>query len=134
MSILLEKLEQKIPNWREDVRTLISDSGSSVISEVSLKQAYGGMRGVKGLVCDTSSVSDFGNFFIVRDKSNMFRNLGLKRKLPSESFSTIDVFFWSTILLNNTLFLRCSGSMMFFFRKGVISFSGYKIKLFMSAR
>ena len=58
MSILLEKLEQKIPNWREDVRTLISDSGSSVISEVSLKQAYGGMRGVKGLVCDTSSVSE----------------------------------------------------------------------------
>ena len=58
MSILLEKLEQKIPNWREDVRALISDSGSSVISEVSLKQAYGGMRGVKGLVCDTSSVSE----------------------------------------------------------------------------
>lgn len=58
MSILLEKLEQKIPNWREDVRTLIYDSGSSVISEVSLKQAYGGMRGVKGLVCDTSSVSE----------------------------------------------------------------------------
>tara|TARA_A100001037_G_scaffold82700_1_gene74673 strand:- start:2718 stop:3989 length:1272 start_codon:yes stop_codon:yes gene_type:complete len=58
MSILLEKLEQKIPSWREDVRTLISDSGSSVISEVSLKQAYGGMRGVKGLVCDTSSVSE----------------------------------------------------------------------------
>ena len=58
MSILLEKLEQKIPNWREDVRTLISDSGSSVISEVALKQAYGGMRGVKGLVCDTSSVSE----------------------------------------------------------------------------
>ena len=58
MSILLEKLEQKIPSWREDVRTLISDSGSSVISEVSLKQAYGGMRGVKGLVCETSSVSE----------------------------------------------------------------------------
>ena len=58
MSILLEKLEQKIPNWREDLRVLISDSGSSVISEVSLKQAYGGMRGVKGLVCDTSSVSE----------------------------------------------------------------------------
>ena len=58
MSILLEKLEQKIPSWREDVRTLISDSGSSVISEVSLKQAYGGMRGVMGLVCDTSSVSE----------------------------------------------------------------------------
>lgn len=67
MSILLEKLEEKIPNWRDDVRSLLSDSGSSVISEVTLKQAYGGMRGVKGLVCETSSVSaDTG--LIIRGK------------------------------------------------------------------
>ena len=67
MSILLEKLEEKIPNWRDDVRALLSDSGSSVISEVTLKQAYGGMRGVKGLVCETSSVSaDTG--LIIRGK------------------------------------------------------------------
>ena len=67
MSILLEKLEEKIPNWRDDVRLLLSDSGSSVISEVTLKQAYGGMRGVKGLVCETSSVSaDTG--LIIRGK------------------------------------------------------------------
>ena len=58
MSILLKKLEEKIPSWRDDVRSLISNSGSSIISEVTLKQAYGGMRGVKGLVCDTSSVSE----------------------------------------------------------------------------
>ena len=57
MSILLEKLNERIPAWRKDVRSLVSESGSSVISEVTLKQAYGGMRGVKGLVCDTSSVS-----------------------------------------------------------------------------
>ena len=67
MSILLEKLEEKIPNWRDDVRSLLSDAGSSVISEVTLKQAYGGMRGVKGLVCETSSVSaDTG--LIIRGK------------------------------------------------------------------
>ena len=57
MSILLKKLEEKIPNWKNDVKSLISESGSSVIGEVTLKQVYGGMRGVKGLVCDTSSVS-----------------------------------------------------------------------------
>ena len=67
MSILLKKLEEKIPSWRDDVRSLISNSGSSIISEVTLKQAYGGMRGVKGLVCDTSSVSaDTG--LIIRGK------------------------------------------------------------------
>ena len=46
MSILLKKLEEKIPHWRNDVKSLISESGSSVIGEVTLKQAYGGMRGV----------------------------------------------------------------------------------------
>jgi len=67
MSILLKKLEEKIPNWRDDVNSLVSNSGSSTISEVTLKQAYGGMRGVKGLVCDTSSVSaDTG--LIIRGK------------------------------------------------------------------
>ena len=67
MSILLNKLEEKIPNWRNDVKSLVSESGSSVIGEVTLKQVYGGMRGVKGLVCDTSSVSaDTG--LIIRGK------------------------------------------------------------------
>ena len=67
MSILLKKLEEKIPDWRDDVRSLVSNSGSLTISEVTLKQAYGGMRGVKGLVCDTSSVSaDTG--LIIRGK------------------------------------------------------------------
>ena len=67
MSILLKKLEEKIPDWRDDVRSLVSNSGSLTISKVTLKQAYGGMRGVKGLVCDTSSVSaDTG--LIIRGK------------------------------------------------------------------
>jgi len=67
MSILLKKLEEKIPDWRDDVRSLVSNSGSLTISKVTLKQAYGGMRGVTGLVCDTSSVSaDTG--LIIRGK------------------------------------------------------------------
>ncbi|OGW14176.1 MAG: type I citrate synthase, partial [Nitrospinae bacterium RIFCSPLOWO2_12_FULL_45_22] len=35
---------------------LIKEHGSKVISQVTVEQAYGGMRGVKGLVCDTSLV------------------------------------------------------------------------------
>ena len=67
MASLYNTLEEKIPVWRDDARSLLKNNGSSVISEVTLTQAYGGMRGVKGLVCDTSSVSpDTG--LIIRGK------------------------------------------------------------------
>ncbi len=57
MSILREKLQNKIPEWRYEAKQLIDNHGDKVISSVTVAQAYGGMRGVKGLVCDTSSVS-----------------------------------------------------------------------------
>ena len=67
MNSLYNTLEEKIPVWRDDARSLLKNNGSSVISDVTLTQAYGGMRGVKGLVCDTSSVSpDTG--LIIRGK------------------------------------------------------------------
>ena len=67
MASLYNTLEEKIPVWRDDARSLLKNNGSSVISDVTLTQAYGGMRGVKGLVCDTSSVSpDTG--LIIRGK------------------------------------------------------------------
>ena len=57
MASLYKTLKEKIPVWRDDAELLLKNSGSSVISDVTLTQAYGGMRGVKGLVCDPSSVS-----------------------------------------------------------------------------
>ena len=57
MSLLKNTLSQKIPDWRYDAKKLIEDKGNEVIGEVTLAQVYGGMRGIKGLVCDTSSVS-----------------------------------------------------------------------------
>ena len=67
MTSLYNTLEEKIPVWRDDAQSLLKNNGSSVISDVTLTQAYGGMRGVKGLVCDTSSVSpDTG--LIIRGK------------------------------------------------------------------
>ena len=35
----------------------IRDRGEKTISEVTVSQAYSGMRGIKAFVCDTSSVS-----------------------------------------------------------------------------
>jgi citrate synthase len=57
MSTLLESLSKKIPDWRYEAKQLLEEKGDKVVSNVTVAQAYGGMRGVKGLVCDTSAVS-----------------------------------------------------------------------------
>jgi citrate synthase len=56
MSKLQEKLAGQIPAFRDKVKKLQKEHGSKVISQVTVEQAYGGMRGVKSLVCDTSEV------------------------------------------------------------------------------
>jgi citrate synthase len=56
MSLLKEKLEAKLPEQVEKIKAFVAENGSKVVSEVTLKQVYGGMRGVKSLVCDTSEV------------------------------------------------------------------------------
>jgi len=57
MSTIQEVLSKKVPEWRYQAKELVENHGNKVISEVTLAQAYGGARGVKALVCDTSSVS-----------------------------------------------------------------------------
>ena len=54
MSTIMEALARRIPERRQEIKDLVSEHGDTVISEVTMKQAYGGMRGIKGLVCDTS--------------------------------------------------------------------------------
>ena len=56
MAKLHDKLAQQVPSLRETVKKLTKESGAVKISDVTLEQAYGGMRGVKSLVCDTSEV------------------------------------------------------------------------------
>ena len=56
MATLQELLLQKIPVYRQQVRGLLESHGDKVISEVTVQQAYGGARGVKAMVCDTSVV------------------------------------------------------------------------------
>ena len=50
-------LSEKINIWQKEIHSVIKDKGQEVISEVTVSQAYGGMRGVKGLTCETSAVS-----------------------------------------------------------------------------
>lgn len=56
MSALEQRLAELIPEMRSQARSFVKEHGSQVVSEVSVEQVYGGMRGVYSLVCDTSSV------------------------------------------------------------------------------
>lgn len=81
MATLQEKLAQQIPKLREEKAALLKEHGDKVISEVTVAQAFGGMRGVKGLVCDTSLVEP--------DKGLIIRGYPIgeiKDRLPEEIF------------------------------------------------
>ena len=81
MSYLQNILEDKIEAWRSEANQLIDLKGDTVISEVTVNQVYGGMRGIKGLICDTSSVSpDTG--LIIRN----YPLLEITHILPEEVF------------------------------------------------
>jgi citrate synthase len=56
MAKLQNRLGELIPKWRQETRNLVKKHGARKISDVTVLQAYGGMRGVKGMVCDTSEV------------------------------------------------------------------------------
>ena len=57
MGKLKESLSKKIPDWRYNYRQLLDEKGDNVTSTVTIEKAYSGMKGVKGMVCDTSSVT-----------------------------------------------------------------------------
>ncbi|MBN1476112.1 citrate (Si)-synthase [Candidatus Sumerlaeota bacterium] len=81
MATLQETLEAKIPQWRSEIGALVKAHGDDVISQVTVKQAFGGMRGVKAMICDTSLVEP--------DKGLIIRGhplLTIKDKWPEEIF------------------------------------------------
>ena len=79
--MLQEQLSSKIPKWQEDLKLVLNEKGDKVISDVTVSQAVKGMRGVKSLICDTSTVSaDKG--LIIRGNSI----LDITEILPEEVF------------------------------------------------
>lgn len=59
MSSLKEKFASKLEPMREKVKTMVKEHGDVKISEVTVAQAYGGMRGVKCMVTETSALDPF---------------------------------------------------------------------------
>jgi citrate synthase len=81
MASLYEKMTELLPKLQQEIGQLIKDHGDKIISEVTVRQAFGGMRGVKALICDTSLVEP--------DKGLSIRGtsiLDLVDKLPEEIF------------------------------------------------
>lgn len=54
MGILKDKFKAKAEEANKDIKQLLKDHGSKVIGEVTLAQIYQGMRGITGLVTETS--------------------------------------------------------------------------------
>jgi len=81
MSLLKEKLVQVLPGQISEISKFVKENGDKVVSQVTIAQVYGGMRGVKALVCDTSEVPP--------DKGLIIRGIELKDltdKIPEEIF------------------------------------------------
>lgn len=81
MSLLLEKLKKKVPEYRTTIKDFGKAHGDKKISDMTIGALLGGMRGVKGLLCDTSLVPP--------DKGLIIRGiplLELTDKLPEEVF------------------------------------------------
>jgi len=54
--ILHEKIEAQLPQWRERVRALAKEHADVVVDTVTIGEVVGGMRDIKGLWTDISSV------------------------------------------------------------------------------
>ena len=54
MGILKERFREKADAAAADIKELLKEHGTKVIGEVQLSQIYQGMRGMTGLVSETS--------------------------------------------------------------------------------
>merc|ERR1719203_2567920 len=75
---LFERMKQRVPEMQERAKQIISQTKDKKISDVTVSQAFGGMRGVKGLICETSELDV--------NEGIKFRGLSLpeiEQKLPT---------------------------------------------------
>jgi citrate synthase len=64
MATLHDVLKQLVPQWRQERARLLKDKGNVVLTPTTVAMAFGGMRGVKAMVCDTSVVEPDKGLFI----------------------------------------------------------------------
>jgi citrate synthase len=88
---LKEKVAQKIQSLGGEIKALVKEHGSKVISECTVQQAYGGMRGVKCMVTETSALDPqegirFRGFDIPQAREKLPKAPGGEEPLPEGIF------------------------------------------------
>lgn len=53
---LFERMKERVPEMQERTKQIMAQAKDKKISDVTVGQAAGGMRGVKALICDTSEL------------------------------------------------------------------------------
>jgi len=91
MASLKEKFSAKLGPMREKVTKMIKEHGDTKISEVTVAQAYGGMRGVKCMVTETSALDPmegirFRGFNIPQLREKLPKAPGGEEPLPEGIF------------------------------------------------
>jgi len=91
MASLKEKLAAKIGPMRNKVSSIVKEHGELKISDVSVSQAYGGMRGVKCMVWETSALDPmegirFRGFTIPELREKLPKAKGGEEPLPEGIF------------------------------------------------
>ncbi len=91
MASLKEKFASTLEPMREKVKTMIKEHGDTKISEVTVAQAYGGMRGVKCMVTETSALDPvegirFRGFNIPELREKLPKAPGGEEPLPEGIF------------------------------------------------
>mmetsp|Transcript_5029 Transcript_5029/g.9264 ORF Transcript_5029/g.9264 Transcript_5029/m.9264 type:complete len:462 (-) Transcript_5029:167-1552(-) len=54
VATIQDAVTRLVPEWREDIKDLRGKHGDKVLCEVTVDQAIGGMRGIKGMITETS--------------------------------------------------------------------------------
>jgi citrate synthase len=88
---LKEKVAKKIQALGTDVKGLIKEHGNVVISECTVKQAYGGMRGLKCIATETSALDPqegirFRGYDIPQARAKLPKAKGSEEALPEGIF------------------------------------------------
>jgi citrate synthase len=91
MATLKEKFAAKIPAMQERIKGILKEHGDMKLSEVSIAQAYGGVRGVLCMIWDTSLLDKFEGirfrgFTIPELRDKLPKAKGGKEPLPEGIF------------------------------------------------
>jgi citrate synthase len=94
MATLKEKFVQKMVPFGEKVKKITKESGEMKIGDVTISQAYGGMRSIKCMVWETSALDPnegirFRGFTIPELQQKLPRLPGTEEPLPEGLFSLL---------------------------------------------